>query len=115
MTINKVFISGNLTRDPEKRKAGETPVISFGVAVNEYRKAGEFAHFFDVDIFGKRAMALSGILKKGMHVVIEGRLRYSAWESEGQRRSKVNIIADDVQFMSAKQNEKPDESEEVPW
>ena len=114
MTINKVFISGNLTRDPEKRKAGETPVISFGVAVNEFRKAGEYTHFFDVDVFGKRAQALASTLKKGMRVVIEGRLRYSAWESEGQKRSKVNIIADDVQFMSAK-NENPDESEEIPW
>ena len=115
MTINKVFISGNITRDPEKRKAGETPVISFGVAVNEYRKAGEYTHFFDVDVFGKRAQALADILKKGMRVVIEGRLRYSAWESEGQKRSKVNIIADDVQFMSPKQDEKADESEEIPW
>ena len=115
MAINKVFLCGNLTRDPEKRKAGETPVIGFGIAVNEYRKNGEYTHFFDVDVFGKRAVALADSLKKGMRVVIEGRLRYSTWETEGQKRSKVSIVADDVQFMNAKSGEAAADTEEIPW
>ena len=118
MSINRVIVTGNITRDPEKHKAGDTPVISFGVAVNEWRKAGEFTHFFDVDVFGKRAQGLADILHKGMRVTIEGKLRYQQWTSEGQKRSKVSIIADNVEFMSPKRAADASESgetEETPW
>ena len=53
-------------------------------------------NFFDCTIFGKRALALSGILKKGMAVTIQGRLHYSSWENDGEKRSKVDITVSDV-------------------
>ena len=114
MAINKVIISGNLTRDPEKRKAGDTPVISFGVAVNEWRKESQYTNFFDVTVFGNRAVKLSEILKKGMKVCIEGHLHYSTWETDGNKRSKVDITADNIEFMTAK-NEKANDADSVPW
>ena len=115
MSINKVFIIGNITRDPEKRKAGETPLIQFGIAVNEYRKEGEqYTNFFDVTVFGNRAVKLSEILKKGMKVAVEGRLHYSTWMKDDEKRSKVDITADNVEIMSAKPKNE-EHAEDIPW
>ena len=108
MSLNKVFISGNLTRDCELRAtSGGTSVLGFGVAVNERRKnpqSGEWedrANFFDCSVFGKRAESLSRILHKGMKCCIEGKLRWSQWnDKNGQKRSKVEIIVDEIEFMS---------------
>ena len=116
MSINKVFVVGNITRDPEKRKAGEVPIISFGVAVNDYRKGGEqYTNFFDVTVFGQRAVKLSEILRKGMKIAIDGQLHYSQWENDGQKRSKVDITANNIEIMTAKGEKKAEETEEIPW
>ena len=115
MSINKVFLTGNIIRDPEKRKAGETPLIQFGIAVNEWRGNGEtYANFFDCTVFGNRAVKLADILKKGMKVAIEGRLRFESWEKDGQKRSKVSVTVDNVEFMSQK-TQSDEESADVPW
>lgn len=107
MSINRVCISGNLTRDPElKSTQGGSQVLNIGVAVNDRRKnpqTGEWEdvpNFIDCVVFGKRAEALSSILRKGSKVAISGRLHYSSWEKDGQRRSKLEVVADDIEFMS---------------
>lgn len=112
MSINRVCISGNLTRDPEMRStAGGTSVMSFGVAVNERRKnnqTGEwedYPNFVDCTLFGKRAEALEQYLSKGAKVAIEGRLQYSSWEKDGQRRSKLGVIVDEMELMSRRDGE----------
>lgn len=113
MSINRVVVSGNLTRDPELRVTpGGTQVLGFGVAVNDRRRnqqTGEWEdcpNFIDCTMFGNRAEALSRILHKGMKVAIEGKLRYSSWEDKngGGRRSKVEIIPDEVVLMSLNPN-----------
>ena len=113
MSINRAIVSGNLTRDPELRATpGGTQVLGFGVAVNDRRRnqqTGEwedYPNFIDCTMFGNRAEALSRILRKGMKVAIEGRLRYSYWEDKngGGRRSKVEIIPDEVVLMSQNPN-----------
>lgn len=113
MSINRVVVSGNLTRDPELRVTpGGTQVLGFGVAVNDRRRnqqTGEwedYPNFIDCTMFGNRAEALSRILRKGMKVAIEGKLRYSSWEDKngGGRRSKVEIIPDEVVLMSQNPN-----------
>ena len=114
MTINKVFLSGNITRDPEKRKAGETPILQFGLAVNEYRKDEQYANFFDVTVFGQQAKNLADLLHKGDKITLEGRLRYETWMKDDQKRSKVSIIADRVELFRPKA-EKDDTGEDVPW
>ncbi len=99
VSINRVNISGNLTRDPELRSTGGgTQVLSFGVAVNDRRRnqqTGEWEdvpNFVDCVVFGARAEPLSRYLSKGSKVAIEGKLRYSSWETkEGQRRSKLEL------------------------
>jgi single-strand DNA-binding protein len=107
MSINKVVISGNLTRDPEVRMAGTQPLCQLGVAVNDRRKnndTGEWEdvpNFFDVIIWGNRGEYWARNLSKGNRVVITGRLRWSSWKTpEGQTRSKVEIVADDIESMS---------------
>lgn len=107
MSINRVVISGNLTRDPELRQtAGGLPVLGFGVAVNDRRKnqqTGEwedYPNFVDCTMFGARAQSVMKYLGKGSKVAIDGKLRYSSWEKDGQRRSKLEVIVDDIEFLS---------------
>ena len=108
MSINRVNITGNLTRDPELRAtAGGTQMLAFGVAVNDRRRnqqTGEWEdvpNFVDCIVFGSRAEAVSRFISKGSKVAIEGKLRYSSWETkEGQRRSKLEVIVDEIEFLS---------------
>lgn len=109
MSINRVIISGNLTRDPELRAtAGGMQVMSLGVAVNDRRKnqqTGEwedFPNFVDCTMFGTRAESLARFLSKGTKVAIEGKLRWSQWERDGQKRSKLEVVVDDLEFMSSR-------------
>lgn len=109
MSINRVSISGNLTRDAElKSTQGGSSVLTFGVAVNDRRKnqqTGEWEdvpNFVDVTMFGNRASALSMYLLKGTKVAVDGRLRFSSWEKDGQRRTKLEVIAEEIEFLSAR-------------
>lgn len=110
MSINRCNISGNLTRDPEMRALRNgTQVLSFGVAVNDRRKNPQtgdwedYPNFVDCTMFGTRAEAVGRYLSKGTKVAIEGKLRYSSWEKDGQRRSKLEVIVDEIEFMSQHQ------------
>lgn len=114
MSINKVFISGNLTRDPEEKStASGTKVMQFGMAVNERRKnmqTGEwddYPNFVDVTMFGNRVPYFMDHLGKGCKVFVEGRLRWSTWEKDGQKRSKLDVIADEIEAPSGRV-EKPE-------
>lgn len=107
MNVNKVFLTGNLTRDPElKVTEGGTQVLNFGLAANERRhnaQTGEwedYPNFFNCAVFGKRAEGLSKMLAKGVKVAVEGRLRYSTWMKDDERRSSVSVIVDELDPMS---------------
>lgn len=114
MSVNRVNLTGNLTRDGELRMTGGgTQVLSFGVAVNDRRKnpqSGEwedYANFVDCVLFGKRAEALYGILSKGTHVAIDGKLRYSSWEAkDGSKRSKLEVVVDEIDIMQRREPER---------
>lgn len=104
MAVNKAIVTGNLTRDPEKRGSGENPVLSFSVAVNDRKKQGDewvdVPNFIDCVLFGARAKALGDILKKGMKVCIEGKLMQSTWEKDGQKHSKLEINCGEIELMT---------------
>ena len=106
--INRVIITGNLTRDPELRSLPSgMAVCDLGVAVNGRRKGAngeweEKANFFDVTVFGASAENVARYLTKGRPVAVDGRLDWSQWEQEGQKRQKVKIIADSVQFLGGR-------------
>ena len=107
MSINRVNISGNLTRDSELRAANNgTAILNFSVAVNDRRKnaSGEWEdvpNYVDCVVFGTRATALHRMLKKGTKVAIEGKLRYSSWEKDGAKRSKLEVIVDELELMNS--------------
>ena len=111
MSINKVMITGNLTRDAElSTTKGGTSVLGFCVAANDRKRnaTGEwedYANFVDCTMFGRRAEAVSQYLPKGAKVAVEGHLHYSSWEdrSGGGRRSKLGVIVDNIEFMSRRQ------------
>ncbi len=108
--VNSVTITGNLTRDPElKGTTGGTQVLRFGVAVNSRKKgpSGEWEdvpNFIDCVTFGKRAEALGRMLTKGQKVAVSGELRYSSWEKDGQRRSKLEVVANEVVFLGKRED-----------
>lgn len=106
-TYNKVQLMGNLTRDPELRYTGNNqPVCSFGLAVNrKYKQAEEWKTdvcFVDITVWLVLAENCANYLKKGSLVFIEGRLNYQSWEKDGQKRSKLEVVASNVQFLDGK-------------
>lgn len=112
MSINVVNISGNLTRDSELRStAGGTAVLGLGVAVNDKRrnqKTGvweDCPNFVDCTMFGTRAEKLARILTKGTKVYILGKLRYTSWEKDGQKHSKIEVVVDDIELMSRRETQ----------
>jgi single-strand DNA-binding protein len=110
MNINRVVLTGNLTRDPELRAtSGGTgvSVCKLGIAVNTRRKnsQGEWEekpNYFRVTVFGKQAENCASYLKKGRPVAIDGRLEWSSWEQDGNKRESIDIIADSVQFLGGR-------------
>jgi single-strand DNA-binding protein len=103
--FNKTIIGGNLVRDPEIRfLPSGLSVTNFTVAVNySYRQENEQKEevsYFDVVVFGKQGESCAEYLSKGRAVLVEGRLRQRRWETEdGQKRSKIEIVAQQVQFL----------------
>ena len=104
MDINHVVLVGRLTRDAELRyTGGGTAVANLSLAINTRRRKDDQwvdeAHFFDAVVWGKTAESLSPYLTKGKQIGLEGELRQNRWEQEGQRRSKVEIFARNIQLI----------------
>lgn len=104
MYLNKVFIFGNLTRDPELRSLPSgVQVASFSLATNRVWKGQdgskqESTEFHNVVVFGRQAETSAQYLKKGSSALIEGRLQTRSWEADGQKKYRTEIVADRVQF-----------------
>lgn len=108
MSLNSIAIYGTLVRDPEAETlANGTALTKFSIAVNEkfsvQGEARERVHYFDVTVWGKQAENCAKYLEKGRHVNVQGRLAQDRWEDKetGKGRSKVHIVANDVQFLSS--------------
>jgi single-strand DNA-binding protein len=108
--INRVVLTGNLTRDPELRSTGGgTPVCSLRIASNTRRKnqtTGDWEdkpNFFDVTVWGAQGENCARFLAKGRPVAIDGRLEWREWQDkEGNNRQNVEIVADSVQFLGSR-------------
>ena len=108
--INRVVLTGNLTRDPELRSTGSgTPVCSLRVACNTRRRNGatgdweDKPNFFDVTVWGAQGENCARFLSKGRPVAIDGRLEWREWEDQsGNKRQNVEIIAESVQFLGSR-------------
>lgn len=108
-SFNKVLLMGNLTRDPELRyTSGGSPVCNFSMAINRYYndKQGERKEettFMRITVWGKQGEHCAQYLAKGRSVFVEGRLQSRSWETEdGQKRSAVDVVADNVQFIGGR-------------
>lgn len=111
--LNCITIVGRLTRDAElKHTAGGTAISKSSIAVNRRVKKGndwtDEASFFDIVLWGKSAEGLNQYLKKGQQVAIAGELRQERWEQDGQKRSRVEIVAQHVQLLSKPQGNNSD-------
>lgn len=108
-SYNKVVLVGNVTRDPELRKAGQASVCDLGVAVNERVKKGgdwiEEPTFVDVTLWNKTAEVACEYLTKGAPVLIEGRLRMDQWEQDGKKRSKLKVVGERMQMLGGKSSQ----------
>jgi len=113
--FNKIILIGNLTKDPELRYTPQgTAVASFRIAVNsKIKQHGELKDdvlFIGVVVFGKQAESAGQYLSKGKSVLVEGRLQERSWEKDGQKHSKMEVVASSVRFLSRKT---PSSSEEA--
>jgi single-strand DNA-binding protein len=102
--MNHVNLIGRLTRDAElKYTASGQPVSKFSIAVNRSVKRNEKwedeANFFDIVLWGKRAEALDQYLTKGKQIGVDGELRQDRWQQDGQNRSKVEVIATNINLL----------------
>ena len=111
---NKVILAGNLTKDPELRYSQQgLSICRFGLAVNsDFGRQSDDSKketlFIDVVTFGNIAEACGKYLSKGRPVLVDGRLQESRWETEdGQKRSKIEVIANLVKFLSKKSEDTP--------
>jgi single-strand DNA-binding protein len=126
-SYNSVVLVGNVTRDPEvKFLQSGTAVCDLGLAINERVKRGdewvEDVCFVDVTLFGRTAEVAGEYLSKGAPVLIAGRLKYEQWEKDGQKRSKLKVVAEKLQMLGQRQRsedsqerqERPQEQSQVP-
>jgi single-strand DNA-binding protein len=101
VSFNRVILAGNLTRDPELRFTNDgVPVCGFGLAVNRVRSKNEEVDFFNVSAWRELGETIANYKKKGDPILVEGRLQYRTWEAQdGSKRSAVDVVADNVQFL----------------
>jgi single-strand DNA-binding protein len=112
VTLNKAFIIGRVTRDPDMRYTqGGTAVVNFGVALNRVYTVNdekkEEVTYVDVCAWGKTAEFVKKYFEKGKNIFVEGRLNMREWEDKnnGTKRTKLEIVADNIQFVGDKQSQ----------
>jgi single-strand DNA-binding protein len=114
-TLNRVFLMGNLTRDPEVRYTPKgTAIAKLGMAVNrvyttDSGEQKEEVTYVDVEVWGRQAETCKEYLSKGRPILIEGRLRMDSWEDKEthQKRSRMLVVADRVQFLGSPRRSEP--------
>jgi single-strand DNA-binding protein len=109
--INRVIITGNLTRDPELRSTSSNTVCSLRVAVNGRRRNPQTQdwedapNYFDVSVWGAQGDNCARYLSKGRPIAVDGRLQWREWtDKEGNKRQSVDIVADSVQFLGGRED-----------
>ncbi len=106
--LNSVNLVGRLTSDPELRHSGAgNPICSMRVAFSSRVKTGDEwgdkSNYVDVTVFGRQAESAATYLAKGRRVGVNGRLDFQEWEKDGQRRSKIVVIANGIYFLDSRQ------------
>jgi len=108
-SLNKVFLIGNLTRDPEVRYTPSGAAVGdLGMAVSRRFKSADGENkeevcFVNVTVWGRQAETCAEYLKKGRPVMVEGRLRFEEWEKDGKKNNKLVVVAERVQFLGGRE------------
>ena len=111
LQFNEATISGNLTRDPETRQTNSgSTVTDFGMALNRKYKSkdgtpGEETCFVDVSAWGRQGEIVAEYCRKGSPLFVKGRLKLDQWEKDGQKRSKLSVVAEKVYLNDAKRDD----------
>lgn len=121
--INRVTLIGRLTAEPElKGQSGQVLPLRLAFTTRSRSAEGEWAdraNYVDCVVFGKQAEVIHGLVQKGTRVCVDGRLDWQEWESQGAKRSKVQIIASSVQVIDGKRESTPlageDFTMDEPW
>ena len=105
--INRVILVGRMTRDAElKHTQNGFPVSKFSLAINKNKKVNDEwipeVNYFDIVLWGKTAESLDPYLKRGKQIGVEGELKQNRWEQDGQKRSKIEVIATNIQLLGGK-------------
>jgi len=124
--LNKVFLIGNLTRDPELRYTPQgSAICDLGIAINRQYTTNdgvkkEEVCFVDITAWGRQAETCNRFVKKGSQIFVEGRLKLDSWQDKetGKNRSKLNVVAERIQFLSGsgagrQQNDEQDEQQQA--
>jgi single-strand DNA-binding protein len=107
VSLNRVLLAGNLTRDPEVRYTPSGRAVSdLGMAINRRFRTSdgqdkEDTCFVDIVVWGRQAETCGEYLGKGSPALVEGRLQFDQWEKDGQKNSKLKVVADRVQFLGS--------------
>jgi single-strand DNA-binding protein len=109
-SLNKVFLMGNLTRDPELRVTPKgTPICQFGLAINrqfkmESGESREEVIFVDIEAWGKQGETIAKYCTKGRPLFVEGRLKLDQWEDKNtkEKRSRMRVVLEQFQFLSGR-------------
>jgi len=121
MTLNKVFMVGNLTRDVDLRSVGDTSVASINIAMNETHKSkgGEKVDttiYVQVEAWGSLADNSAKYLSKGSPVLVEGSLKLDTWEKDGQKRSMLKVRAFKIEFLpDGRKREEATQEPQMGW
>ena len=112
-SFNKVMLMGNLTRDPELRyTTNGSAVANFGLAMNRKYKVGdelkEEVCYVEITVWGRQGENCAEYLSKGRPAFVEGYLKFSTWESDGQKRNKLEVVANTVQFLGSRSDSQGD-------
>lgn len=101
--MNKIFLSGNLTKTPELKVYQNTTVAKFGIAVRRAFAKNDETDFFNVTAFGKTAEFCSKYFDKGRRAIIEGRLQTSSYtDKDGNKRTGYDVIVENIEFADSK-------------
>jgi single-strand DNA-binding protein len=103
--LNKVLISGRWVRDIETKDINGKTLAKCTIAVDEGYGDNKKSHYFDVEMWGKTADAVSNYSGKGKKVLVSGRLKVDTWEKDGQKRTATRIVAEEVEFLEKAQRE----------
>ena len=108
---SKAILIGRLTKDPELRYTPKgTPVASFSLAINHRYEMKDEVSFIDIVVFGKQAEFCGKYLNKGSAVIVDGRLQQRRWEADGQQKSKIEVVAQSVNFLPGSKRVAAEES-----